>query len=54
MNKYFDICATTPIDEKVLNFILDHQKDTFGKQSSIHQFWQKSKIMIEMARLDIS
>ena len=54
MNKYFDICATTPIDEKVLNFILDHQKDTFGNPSSIHEFGQKSKIMIERARLDIS
>jgi len=54
MNKYFDICATTPIDEKVLKFIFNHQKDTFGNPSSIHEFGQKSKVMIERARLEIS
>jgi len=54
MNKYFDICATTPIDERILEFISKHQKDTFGNPSSIHEFGQKSKAMIERSRLDIS
>ena len=54
MNKYFDICATTPIDKTVLKFISDNQSNVFGNPSSIHEFGQKSKVMIERARLDIA
>ena len=36
MNKYFDICATTPIDKKVLDFINQYQKEIFGNPSSIN------------------
>ena len=54
MNKYFDICATTPIDKTVLKFISDNQDSVFGNPSSIHEFGQKSKVMIERARLEIA
>ena len=54
MNKYFDICATTPIDKTVLKFISDNQDSVFGNPSSIHEFGQKSKVMIERSRLEIA
>ena len=54
MNKYFDICATTPIREEVLTFIHKNMQHVFGNPSSIHSFGQKSKAMIERARLDIA
>ena len=53
MNNYFDICATTPIDNTVLNFITKQTKEIFGNPSSIHGFGQKSKALLERARLKI-
>jgi len=54
MNKYFDICATTPIDDQVLQFITAESKNVFGNPSSIHGFGQKSKAIIERARISVS
>tara|TARA_Y100001970_G_C14180133_1_gene829361 strand:- start:100 stop:1212 length:1113 start_codon:yes stop_codon:yes gene_type:complete len=54
MNKYFDICATTPIEQEVLNFINSKHRDVFGNPSSIHEFGQKSKTIIEKARINIA
>ena len=53
MKRYFDICATTPIDEQVLSFINKESKNIFGNPSSIHGFGQKSKAIIERARINI-
>ena len=54
MKKYFDICATTPIDDQVLQFITAESKNVFGNPSSIHGFGQKSKAIIERARISVS
>ena len=54
MNKYFDICATTPIGEEVLDFINANHQDVFGNPSSIHEFGQKSKTIIEKARTQLA
>lgn len=53
MRKYFDICATTPIDEKVLEFI-NANNNIFGNPSSIHNFGQKSRTIIERSRIKLS
>ena len=54
MNKYFDICATTPIDARVLSFLNEESKNVFGNPSSIHGFGQKSKAIIERARINVA
>ena len=54
MNKYFDICATTPIAKEVLEFMNSNHQNIFGNPSSIHEFGQKSKTIIEKSRLLIA
>ena len=54
MNKYFDICATTPVDKEVSKLIHKYNQTIFGNPSSIHEFGQKSKALIERSRLDIA
>ena len=53
-NLYFDIAATTPLDDDVAQLISQIQTTAFGNPSSIHSFGQKSKAMIERSRLDIA
>ena len=54
MNTYFDICATTPIDKDVLDFIHTQNQAVFGNPSSIHEFGQKSRTIIEKARISMA
>ena len=53
-NLYFDIAATTPLDSNVAELINDIQINVFGNPSSIHQFGQKSRSLIEKSRRQIS
>mgnify|MGYP001203217389 CR=1 FL=1 len=55
MNKYFDICASTPIiDQEIIDFINKNNTIAYGNPSSIHQYGQKSKAVLERARFDIA
>ena len=49
-NLYFDIAATTPLDNNVSKLMTEIQNTVFGNPSSIHQFGQKSRSLIETAR----
>ena len=51
---YCDISATTPVNEQVIDLMASIHRSTFGNPSSVHEFGQKSKVMLERARLDIS
>ena len=51
---YCDISATTPIDSNVLSYMNDVDKSCYGNPSSIHQFGQSSKAVIEKARRQIA
>ena len=51
---YFDVAATTPVDDKVLNLIHSINSNYFGNPSSIHQQGQKSHNLIEKSRISIS
>ena len=51
---YFDVAATTPVDDKVLNLIHSINCNYFGNPSSIHQQGQKSHNLIEKSRISIS
>jgi len=49
-NLYFDIAATTPLDKNVAELIAEVQSNVFGNPSSIHQFGQKARSIIEKSR----
>ena len=53
-NLYFDIAATTPLDHNVSELMNEVQNTAFGNPSSIHQFGQKSRSLIETARRQIA
>ena len=53
-NSYFDIAATTPLDTQVAKLMNEIQINIFGNPSSIHQFGQKSRSVIEKSRRQIS
>ena len=50
---YLDYCSTTPVDEQVVNTMRKIDLEVFGNPSSIHQFGQKAKAIIESSRKDI-
>jgi len=51
---YFDVAATTPLDNKVLDLITSINSNYFGNPSSIHQYGQKSHNLIEKSRISIA
>jgi cysteine desulfurase len=54
MKYYFDNCATTRVDDKVLEVMLPYFKEFYGNASSIYKLGQISKYKIEEARENIS
>ena len=53
-NLYFDIAATTPLDNDVVKLMNEIQSNIFGNPSSIHKFGQESKAIVERARLNMA
>jgi len=51
---YLDNAATTPMDPRVINTILDHFNNTYGNASSIHSIGQISKNILEESRKSIA
>jgi len=51
---YFDIAATTPIDNQVIDLMHKINSEYFGNPSSIHAIGQKSHNLIEKSRINIS
>ena len=51
---YCDISATTPTNHEVVDLMATIQKSVFGNPSSIHGFGQKSKAIIERARMNLA
>ena len=51
---YFDVAATTPVDEEVINLINKINLNYFGNPSSIHRHGQKSHNLIEKSRISIA
>ena len=55
MNKvYLDNAATTPLDEKVIDAMVDVMRLTYGNPSSTHSFGQEAKNLIEGVRRQIA
>ena len=53
-NLYFDIAATTPIDELVSNHMHEINKNIYGNPSSVHQLGQKAHNIIARSRKKIA
>ena len=51
---YFDNAATTPLDPKVINSMIDQLQNNFGNPSSTHDFGRKAKVLVETARKNIA
>ncbi|MCJ7801172.1 MAG: cysteine desulfurase [Candidatus Marinimicrobia bacterium] len=51
---YFDHSATTPVDPKVSALMQKVAENHFGNPSSIHQYGQKSRAIIEKSRRQIA
>ena len=51
---YFDISATTPIDDRIIKLMNDMQKHNYGNPSSIHREGQSSRAIIEKSRRQLS
>jgi len=51
---YLDYCSTTPIDKLVIKTMRKVDSKIFGNPSSIHQFGQKAKALIESSRRDLA
>ena len=47
---YMDHSATTPVDGAVLETMLPYFREKFGNASSIHQFGQEARNVVEEAR----
>jgi cysteine desulfurase len=51
---YFDYCATTPVDHRVLEKMLPTLQDNFGNPSSMHAFGRLSAASMQGARQEIA
>ena len=51
---YLDYCSTTPVDKLVIETMRKVDSKIFGNPSSIHQFGQKAKAIIESSRRDLA
>ena len=55
MNRiYFDISATTPLDNQVADFMHGLQKKIYGNPSSIHREGQAARVVIEKSRRQLA
>lgn len=54
MRVYFDNAATTPLDPRVLNLMIEKLREIHGNPSSIHHLGRSSRNEIEMARKTVA
>ncbi len=54
MKIYLDNTATTPLDKEVIRAMKETMDNCFGNPSSIHQFGQYAKVIVENARKQIA
>lgn len=56
MNKkiYFDNAATTPLDPKVIEVMVDAMKNTYGNPSSVHAIGRQARVVVEEARKKVA
>ncbi|MDO4800051.1 MAG: cysteine desulfurase NifS [Bacillota bacterium] len=51
---YLDYSATTPLKKEVLDTMMPYFSDVFGNPSSLHDFGQEAKEVLEAARADFA
>lgn len=51
---YFDNAATTPVDRRVVDAMLPYLSGDFGNAHSLHQWGQRAKAAVELARKEVA
>ena len=55
MNKvYLDNAATTKVDERVIEVMIDCMRDVYGNPSSVHSFGRDARKLVERARAEVA
>src|SRR5436190_22296030 len=54
MRVYFDYNATTPLAPEVVDAVARVSRETFGNASSVHQYGQQAKAVLDEARSEIA
>src|SRR5438477_216341 len=54
MRVYFDNAATTPLEPRVVDEMIEVMKNVYGNPSSLHQEGRKARTLIERARKTVS
>src|SRR5438045_1802102 len=54
MRVYFDYNATTPLAPEVIDAVARASRDIFGNASSVHQYGQQAKAVLDDARSEIA
>jgi cysteine desulfurase len=54
MRVYFDYNATTPLAPEVIDAVARASRDIFGNASSVHQYGQQAKAVLDEARSEIA
>lgn len=54
MKIYFDNAATTPLDPKVIEVMVDAMKNTYGNPSSVHAIGRQARVVVEDARKKVA
>ena len=53
MRVYFDYNATSPLAPEVIDAVARASRDVFGNASSVHQYGQQAKAVLDDARSEI-
>ncbi|MFH7012353.1 cysteine desulfurase family protein [Flavobacterium sp. FlaQc-52] len=48
---YLDFNATTPVDDRVVNVITSHLTEVYGNASSLYNFGNKAKLVVDRAKI---
>ena len=54
MRVYFDYNATTPLAPEVIEAVARTSRDVFGNASSVHQYGQQAKAVLDEARSEVA
>src|ERR1051325_4070039 len=51
---YLDHCATTPLDERVLEAMMPYLTENYGNASSVHRFGQLARAAVDKGRRQVA
>ena len=51
---YLDNAATTQVDERVIDLMVDCMRNNYGNASSVHSFGRDARRIVENARVQVA